>query len=49
MNRHRAGADQTSWRLLEQTNNLAVRISANTNDWMTVARFEHDLFNQHHH
>ena len=29
-------ADQTSWRLLEQTNNLVVGISANTNDWMTV-------------
>ena len=31
-------ADHTSWRLLEQTNNLAVGISANTNDSMTVPR-----------
>jgi fibronectin-binding autotransporter adhesin len=29
-------ADRTGWRLLEQTNNLAAGISANTNDWMTV-------------
>jgi len=30
-------ADHTGWRLLVQTNRLASGISANTNDWMTVA------------
>jgi hypothetical protein len=30
-------ADHTGWRLLVQTNNLAVGISSNTNDWTTVA------------
>jgi hypothetical protein len=29
--------DHIGWRLLVQTNNLAVGISANTNDWMTVS------------
>ena len=30
-------SDHTGWRLLVQTNNLAAGVSANTNDWMTVA------------
>ncbi len=30
-------ADHTGWRLLVQTNHLAAGISANPNDWMTVA------------
>jgi autotransporter-associated beta strand protein len=30
-------ADHTGWRLLMQTNNLATGLSANTNDWSTVA------------
>ena len=30
-------ADHTGWRLLAQTNNLANGISANPNDWATVA------------
>jgi hypothetical protein len=29
--------DHTGWRLLVQTNNLALGISANTNDWTTVS------------
>jgi hypothetical protein len=29
--------DHTGWRLLMQTNNLANGVSANTNDWGTVA------------
>ena len=30
-------ADHTGWRLLTQTNHLGSGVSANTNDWMTVA------------
>jgi autotransporter-associated beta strand protein len=30
-------ADHTGWRLLVQTNSLAVGLDANTNDWVTVA------------
>ena len=30
-------ADHIGWRLLVQTNHLAAGISANTNDWMSVA------------
>jgi hypothetical protein len=29
-------ADHTGWTLLQQTNNLSLGVSANTNDWMRL-------------